>query len=67
MQMACGKCGGATAFAGEIQPLGQQPGARMFNCSACDHMNWFKLHPRAPGAPQAQQQQQPQPDGEKKE
>jgi len=57
MQMACAKCGGATAFAGEIKPLGQQAGARMAQCSACGHMNWLKLQPKAS---QAQQQQQPQ-------
>ena len=62
MQMACGKCGGATAFAGEIQPLGQKAGARMFECSACGHLNWLTLQSKATAAPQAQQQQQPQPD-----
>jgi hypothetical protein len=61
MQMACDKCGGATALAGEIQPLGQQAGARMFQCSACGHMNWSKLHPRGLAESQAQEQQQPQP------
>ena len=63
MQIACGKCGGATAFAGEIQPLGEQAGARMFQCPACGHMNWSKLQPKSTAAPQAQQQQpQPKPD-----
>jgi hypothetical protein len=65
MQMACARCGGATALAAEINPLGQRAGARALQCSGCGHLNWSKLEPRV--VPQAQQQQQPQPDSEKKE
>ena len=67
--VACYKCGSETRFSGEIRPLGQEPGSRIFECTLCESLTWTPITPRLiranphpPATEQpAQQQQQIQP------
>ncbi|WP_198164989.1 hypothetical protein [Rhodoplanes sp. Z2-YC6860] len=63
----CEKCGGRTIFTTLIQPLGDEPGHRIYTCHACKRLTWVQWwgwqpepEPQPPRAPQEQQQQQQQ-------
>jgi hypothetical protein len=49
----CEHCTGPTTFTTELQPLGSQPGHRVFFCDVCKRYTWTEFRI-------AQQQQQPQ-------
>jgi DNA-directed RNA polymerase subunit M/transcription elongation factor TFIIS len=40
--VSCERCGAATSFATLVQPLGDEPGARLYHCPACKHMTWVQ-------------------------
>ena len=40
----CDCCGGPTRFAVELQPLGRQPGYRVFICDSCNRHTWVTWH-----------------------
>lgn len=74
-QVACYRCGSATVLAGQIQPLGREPGSQIYRCTSCDELTWTPLPQvsrragfaaRAEPVQQQQQQQQqpidPKPD-----
>jgi DNA-directed RNA polymerase subunit RPC12/RpoP len=69
-QVACYRCGSATILAGQIQPLGREPGSQIYRCTACGELTWTPLLGGARhGAvtrnqPMQQQQQQQQGDPE---
>jgi hypothetical protein len=41
----CDHCGGPARFAAEIQPLGRQPGHRVFECVSCNRHTWATWQP----------------------
>ena len=51
----CERCGAATAFAAQISPLGDQAGARLYQCVMCNRLTWIPWRPwdadRAPARP----------------
>jgi hypothetical protein len=38
----CDYCGSPTKFATELQPLGSEPGHRVYLCEACKRYTWAK-------------------------
>ena len=38
----CDYCGSPTKFATELQPLGSEPGHRVYFCEACKRYTWTK-------------------------
>ena len=53
----CEYCTGPTEFITNIQPLGNDPGHRIYFCEACKRHTWTKWW----ATQQQQQQQPPQP------
>jgi uncharacterized protein with PIN domain len=43
-QQTCDYCGGPTTFATEIQPLGRDPGHKVFFCEPCKRHTWTAGH-----------------------
>jgi hypothetical protein len=39
-QPTCDHCAGPTKFAAEIQPIGSDPGHRIYYCEACKRLTW---------------------------
>ncbi len=52
---ACESCGGRTTFAGSVNALGSEPGARIYRCLDCDELTWLRVAPSHANAPQPQQ------------
>src|SRR5438045_1512271 len=53
--VACDNCAAPTALASEIQPLGSEPGHRIFLCGSCGRHTW-KPWKKAEGQQHQQQQ-----------
>jgi hypothetical protein len=51
--VACQSCAGPTTFTTEMQPLGSEPGHRVYFCETCKRYTWMTWQ-------NAQQQQQRQ-------
>jgi ribosomal protein S27E len=73
-QVACYRCGNATVLAGQIQPLGREPGSQIYRCTVCGELTWTPLlggahHSgavsRSQPVQQQQQQQQIDPESDK--
>jgi hypothetical protein len=39
--VACQSCAGPTTFATELQPLGRDPGHRVYWCESCRRYTWM--------------------------
>lgn len=37
---SCERCAGQAKFSTEIQPLGHEPGYRLYYCEPCKHYTW---------------------------
>jgi len=64
--VACGRCGQSTTFLTFIHPLGDTPGAGIYECTHCRYQTWEEWRYEAPSPqpapeqPVQLQQQQPQ-------
>jgi hypothetical protein len=54
-EQCCDYCAKPTAFAAELQPLGTEPGHRVWFCEACSRYTWttWRISPRRHPGPQA--------------
>jgi hypothetical protein len=67
--ISCEKCGDRAVFSAFVHPLGDTPGAHVYNCTACGHSTWKEWRwsdvtqppQRESAKPVQLQQQQPQP------
>jgi hypothetical protein len=44
--VACQSCAGPTTFTTELQPLGRDPGHRVYWCEACRRYTWMTWRSR---------------------